>query len=749
MKKAYLSLIISILTSITLFAQTYAPWTPDQGELDFNTLTAPYVQCKYGSSTNPWPSNISTIGINTSGGHVSHKLITNNNADPCRCYGLGPNNTAPFIHENNLPPDWSMNNSLPPLNTAVMVGCNDCSGGCAVCTDHSQIEYWFYPQEGNSTLLVMFTFAEEDVTTHCAYGTGTKNPQFYIEVLDENGNLLPSSGYYKDRFGNPNPNWPYNRFMACPDGNQSSQSYSVGPDEDGITTYYWAHPDATPTTFDFRKCPSAQTNGHASSGLNVGWFEYKPIAFNLSAQAAAHTSVKLRIRVYACTATFHWAYCMFTAKMIPSQIQVDACGDEHVTLQVPVGFREVGSYIWRYGYDETDANNRLLDLDNPPAGYTTNGVYDISIDPSVGKLWPYYRCEMFSYTGAPFIYEAHIKSYFLEPGFDFEQNFNNCDLSVKFRDTSKIYTVQPPTSAGGLPDTTYQETQHIKWFVKRYGNYIQFALNDTVPDYTFDSTTVNENGEAFIKIIIQDEDEKCIDSLEQVIQLDLSAIQKSFGTDTVYTCEEKLPVVYDQAYFGDTQTWSTEGTRRVRYENLAWNGCDSLVDVTLIVRKPKVSVTFDLDYCDEFTTTLSAETESEVAEYLWNTGENTPSITITEPGTYSVVITDEEGCVSDPPATINIPACKPFLNLPNSITPSNMDGINDYFSIPQRNLIQELEFTVFNRNGDVVYHTTNKDFQWNGTENGKLFVGATYTYTLHIVDYEGISSNHKGSVTIL
>ena len=235
----------------------------------------------------------------------------------------------------------------------------------------------------------------------------------------------------------------------------------------------------------------------------------------------------------------------------------------------------------------------------------------------------------------------------------------------------------------------------------------------------------------------------------KTIQLDLSAIENSFGSDTIYTCEEKLPYVFDPEYFGDTQTWSTEGTRRVTYEGRAWNGCDSLADITLIIRKPKVSIVFDLDYCDEFTTTLSAMTDSEVAEYKWNTGETTPNITITTPGNYSVVVVDDEGCVSDPPGTINIPACKPFLNLANTITPSNLDGINDYFSIPQKNLIQELEFTVYNRNGEIVYHTTNKDFQWNGSVNGKILSGATYTYTLYIVDYEGVSSNHRGSITVL
>ena len=742
MKNTCILLAISLLLSLTASAQ-YTPWDSTQGALNFNTISAPYVKITHGSSTNPWPSVINTPGPNQANGHTTHKLITTQATDPCRCYG----NVAGTPHDNVLPPDWSMSYNLPHLDTVVMLGCNDCSGSCE-CTRHAQIEYWFYPEVANSTLLFMFTFAEEDVSSHVAYGgSNTKNPQFYVEVLDGQTEQLIPSGFYKDQNGNPNTAWPYNRFMACPDGSQYGQSFHVGPNNYGITTYYWAHPDATPTTFDFYKCPVAQTSGHATQP--VGWFEYRPLAFDLSGHARQHKSVKLRIRVYACTATFHWAYCMFTAKMIPGVIQVDACGDQDVSLSVPAGFREEGSYVWHYGYDSTDAINRILDWENPPVGITSNGCYDIYIDRDLTRLWPYYRCEMLSYTGAPFIYEAHVKSYFLYPGFDFEQTYDNCDLTVKFRDTSNIFAVVPPTSAGATEDTIYQDTQFIRWFVKRNGTFIQFAQNDTTPTYTFQDGEVNANGEATIKIIIQDEELKCIDTLERTIQLDTSALEKVLDTDTIYTCEEKLPYRYDPAYFGDTQEWSTEGTRRVTYQNLAWNGCDSLVDVTLIIRKPKVDITFDLDYCDEFTTTLTAETTSEVDRYEWNTGETTPSITITEPGNYSVVITDDEGCISDPPGTINIPACKPFLNLPNTITPGRQDGLNDYFSIPQKNLIQELEFTVYNRNGDIVFHTTNKDFRWNGTENGKLFYGATYTYTLYIVDYEGVASRHKGSITIL
>lgn len=760
MKKALL--VFSMIAAVfAVWAQgyTYAPWTPSMGPLNFNTLgdaQHPYAQCKYGSSYN----NPTSIGINGSGNSSSHAILTQNIDDPCRCYQVGNN----YIHEKYLPIDWD-GNPGSHQDTAIRIGCGNSN---SICNKASQIEYWFYPQIEESTLLVMFSFAIQNVnSTHgVESGCGSlRNPQFYIEVFDgETGQLL-NIGYYptkaSQQTANPvaNTHWPYSQFLAWPSGCAAGSDSQNPQDSYGITTYYWVGQNsygyATPTTFPYRTCPGNQTGDNSS--YPVEWFEYKPLAFNLGNQAMQNVdlngnftpqkSVKLRIHTYGCSATAHWAYGLFTAKMIPGAIQVDACGGQDIHLSVPWGFLEQ-TYEWHYGYDSLDAKYKIMDLSNPAPGITPVGMTDIYINPDVAVVYPYYRCEMKSYTGVPFTYEAHVKSYFIEPDLTFTQIFDNCDLSATLEDNSSIYTVIPPSVAGGTPDTILQPTQNIRWFVKRYNNFIPIGTNNVTSfDYTFDSTTISPDGMAVIRIIVQDEEEKCIDTIEKAIQLDLSALEQSYGKDTVRTCEEKLPVVYDPEYFGDTQTWSTEGTRRVRYQSLAWNGCDSLVDVTLIVQKPKVEVVFDLDYCDEFKTTLSAVTEENVAEYKWSTGENTPTITITEPGTYEVEITSEEGCSAS--NNITIPACKPFLNLPNTITPSNIDGVNDYFYIPQRNLIQSLEFSVFNRNGEMVYHTTNKDFEWNGTENGKLFVGATYTYTLRIKDYEGVSSTHKGSITIL
>ena len=96
------------------------------------------------------------------------------------------------------------------------------------------------------------------------------------------------------------------------------------------------------------------------------------------------------------------------------------------------------------------------------------------------------------------------------------------------------------------------------------------------------------------------------------------------------------------------------------------------------------------------------------------------------------------------------------IHIPNSIaiTP-NGDGINDYFSIPQNDLIKNLEFYVFTRSGAIVYHTTKKDFEWSGTLDGKIIKGAIYIYYLYIEYKEDVPVDDKrqkifrGTITTL
>ena len=260
MKKIYL-LISLVMAFAVCLAQnyTYQDWQPSMGTLTFNTLgdaQHPYVQCKTSSS---WQNPTTVVnGNNTAISNpastaTTHAIITNNMEDPCRCYhNIGGN--PPYPHERYLPPSWDLSYELEDLqDTVIRIGCGTNN---STCNHASQIEYWFYPEGENSTLLVMFSFALINacgnycshgvVLSNCSPSGSITNPQFYIEMLDgETGQLL-NLGYYPTQAsaGSANPqsnyNWPYSQFLAWPSGCNASSDVVTDPDDYGIKTYYWA-----------------------------------------------------------------------------------------------------------------------------------------------------------------------------------------------------------------------------------------------------------------------------------------------------------------------------------------------------------------------------------------------------------------------------------------------------------------------------------------------------------------------------
>ncbi|HKL03816.1 MAG TPA: gliding motility-associated C-terminal domain-containing protein, partial [Cryomorphaceae bacterium] len=75
----------------------------------------------------------------------------------------------------------------------------------------------------------------------------------------------------------------------------------------------------------------------------------------------------------------------------------------------------------------------------------------------------------------------------------------------------------------------------------------------------------------------------------------------------------------------------------------------------------------------------------------------------------------------------------PEYNLPNVFTP-NGDGRNDVFQpFPYRS-VESVEFTAFNRWGNIVFTTTDPDILWDGTsaQTGEMVSDGTYFYTCRV-----------------
>ena len=153
------------------------------------------------------------------------------------------------------------------------------------------------------------------------------------------------------------------------------------------------------------------------------------------------------------------------------------------------------------------------------------------------------------------------------------------------------------------------------------------------------------------------------------------------------------------------------------------------------------------DYCDEFETLLVPVTDAENPTFLWSTGDIVEQLPVNAPGNYTITVTDSRGCIAT--NSIKIPACIPNIVLPNSITPSDQNGVNDFFALPQIELVERAEISIYDRYGTLVFYSKDKNFKWNGSVNGRSYYNATYTYILIVTDYNGIVTRHAGAITVL
>ena len=127
-----------------------------------------------------------------------------------------------------------------------------------------------------------------------------------------------------------------------------------------------------------------------------------------------------------------------------------------------------------------------------------------------------------------------------------------------------------------------------------------------------------------------------------------------------------------------------------------------------------------------------------------------PVATPEETTTYTVLVTDEGGCQTYREVTIVVinPDCgEPNIFLPNAFTP-NGDGENDVLYV-RSNIVETVELAVYNRWGQKVFETNDKNTGWDGTFQGELQTPDVYGYYLKAKCFNGEEFFKKGNVTLL
>lgn len=104
------------------------------------------------------------------------------------------------------------------------------------------------------------------------------------------------------------------------------------------------------------------------------------------------------------------------------------------------------------------------------------------------------------------------------------------------------------------------------------------------------------------------------------------------------------------------------------------------------------------------------------------------------PGIYSVNLTNTFGCTST--NTVNvINDCEPVVTAPNAFRPGSTHQVNTYFQVFSFFITDNFEVLIFNRWGELVYESKDRNFRWHGdfNGNGSPLPGGTYTYLVRYV----------------
>ena len=162
------------------------------------------------------------------------------------------------------------------------------------------------------------------------------------------------------------------------------------------------------------------------------------------------------------------------------------------------------------------------------------------------------------------------------------------------------------------------------------------------------------------------------------------------------------------------------------------------VDVTRYP-EPIVGVRADTTVYYEQAVTLYA-TSKNVVKYEW-----TPNLYLNDGSLLSPICTpmlstdyvlvgiSADGCASVPASVYITVKEGGEILVPNTFSP-NGDGYNDYFEIPGVTFLPEMELSIFNRNGEILYSKKGYQNEWGGTYNGAVLPVATYYFVINFTD---------------
>jgi len=194
---------------------------------------------------------------------------------------------------------------------------------------------------------------------------------------------------------------------------------------------------------------------------------------------------------------------------------------------------------------------------------------------------------------------------------------------------------------------------------------------------------------------------------------------------------------------------TTAGT----YYIMAWNGCGSDIEPVQVMVSTvlQVASTISHESCESGSDgRLVLVVTGGTAPYLyaWSNGETTATISSLAPGLYTVTVTDASNCFETETFTIDastVPCNELFI--PTIFTPDG-NGENDILYARGKRIL-ELDMMIFDRIGNKVFETKDKNIGWDGNYKEKPLNSAVFVYYVKAKFEDGEVIEKKGDITLI
>ena len=250
------------------------------------------------------------------------------------------------------------------------------------------------------------------------------------------------------------------------------------------------------------------------------------------------------------------------------------------------------------------------------------------------------------------------------------------------------------------------------------------------------------------------------DGSDSAVLLQVTVITQktvNLGSDRVVCGGEDFPIILDAGAGFSSYQWSTgetvqsiQVTKPGEYSVVGTYGtigCSATDKIVIESRAVECKLSMEpLDFCLDFSTTLSAATNEDVS-LMWSNGATDSAITVTQYGTYNVEVSNG---VCKTTKSITIDECPFVLYFPNAFTPFYQDGINDFFEIiGNKKAIQSFVVAIYDKWGNQVFYSNDVDFKWDGKVNSQFAINQTFKYAVKVYTFQGRRYVYKGLVTVL